>query len=90
MRTARADSMACDSGAQCDQQLVHHKAGIDARADQRDAPRLGFRIELRRQLRVFAEWIGQLFARRDHAAFRGQAGHQLIHYSRAERTKWNE
>ena len=35
-------------GAERDQQLVHHIARIDARADQRDAPRLGLGIELRR------------------------------------------
>ena len=72
-------------GAQRDQELVHHEAGIDARADQRDAPRLGFGIELRREFRIFPERIRQLFARRDDAGFRGQARHQLIHHAGQER-----
>ena len=40
MRTARARIDSLRRGAQGDQQLVHHEAGIDAGADQRYAPRL--------------------------------------------------
>ena len=48
MRTARADSIRLRRRAQRDHQLVHHIPGIDARADQRDPPRLGLGVELRR------------------------------------------
>ena len=66
-------------GGQRDQQLVQYESGIDAGADQRDAPIFCGGVQFCGQLRIGAIRIGQLFARGDHAGFGFQASQQLLH-----------
>ncbi len=68
-------------GAQRQHELIHDKARIHPRADQRHAPGFRLLIQLRGQIRIFAIGIGELLTSRDHARFRGQTGGELIHHA---------
>ena len=69
-------------GGEHEHELVHHEAGIDARADQRDAFFFRVGVELRGKLRMLAKWVRELLAGRDDAAARGKALEEFVHHVR--------
>src|SRR5277367_1531095 len=71
---------ALGNGSERDDQLVHHEAGVDTRADQGDAPIFRGLIQLRGQLWIGAERIGEFFAGGDDTGLGFEASEQLIHY----------
>ena len=72
-------------GGEHQDELIHHKARVDAGADESDAFLLRGGVELRGKLGVLAERIRQLLAGGNDAAACLNAGEQLVHHGRERR-----